>query len=57
MGNTTSNLDLRDFFLRPLQISADLPRVAHTILEALASPRKTGLRLLLKLHELAVLGI
>lgn len=52
-----SRIDLRDFLLRPLEIAADLARIAHTVLEALASLSKAGLRLLLQIHQLAVLGV
>lgn len=47
----------RDFLLCPLQIPAHLARIAHPLLEALARPREAGLRLLLQLNELAVLGV
>ena len=40
----------RDLLLRPLEITADLLSVAHTLLEALACPRKASLRLLLEIH-------
>lgn len=46
-----------DLLLRPLEVLSDLPCVAHTVLEALARLREAGLRLLLQVHELAVLGV
>jgi hypothetical protein len=52
-----SLFDLPNFLLCPLKIAAHLMGISHTLLEALTSLRKTSLRLLLKLHKLAVLGI
>lgn len=54
VGADQNSLDL---LLRPLEVLPDLSRVAHTVLEALARLREAGLRLLLQVHKLAVLGV
>lgn len=49
--------NLRDFLLRPLQILVHLTGVFHALSKASARPREASLRLLLQLHELALLRI
>jgi hypothetical protein len=52
-----SSLNSRNLLLCPVQVAAHFTSIADAFLESLASPGKTGLGLLLQIHELAVLGI